>query len=79
MTDPDHGLRVSAARALRLGGGLIWVAAAIHFVALLPLVIGLVMGVDYFGARPFLAAALIILAAGIVILVPLVRLARRAG
>ncbi len=147
MTEPDHELRVFAARGLRLGGGLIWVAAAVHFVAipllrrtvaarltpeafefvwppfafsflldgillvplgftalycaggllrgerwatvlglttasvvaLLPVVIGLVMGPRYFGATPFLVAALVVLAAGIVMLVPLIRLARHAG
>ncbi|MFI5209037.1 MAG: hypothetical protein ACHQ2E_01215 [Gemmatimonadales bacterium] len=147
MTDPLQALRSGSARALRLGGGLIWAAAAVHFaalpllrrtvagrltpeafefvwppfafsflldgilliplgftalycaggvlrgerwatvlglatasvVALLPLVIGLVMGIGYFGAMPFLVAALVILAAGVVMLVPLVRLARRAG
>ena len=145
MTRTPHALRLSAARTLRLGGGLIWVAAAIHFVALpllrrtvagqltpeafafvwpplafsflldgillvplgftalycaggilrgerwatvlglttasvvvlLPLVVGLVMGIRYFGATPFLVATLVILAAGILMFAPLVRLAHQ--
>ncbi len=33
MTDIGVARRTTAARALRLGGGLVWIAAVIHFVA----------------------------------------------
>jgi hypothetical protein len=147
MTDMGIARRIVAARSLRLGGGLLWVAALIHFLALpflqrtvvrelspadyafvwppfafsfildgilllplgltalycaggvlrgerwatglgltialvvlsLPIVIVLVMGFRYLAAPAFLAATLVVLAAGIAMLVPMVRLARSAA
>jgi hypothetical protein len=147
MTDTGIARRTAAARSLRLGGGLLWIAALIHFVALpllqrsvarqlspadyafvwppfafsfildgillfplgltalycasgvlrgerwaaglgltialvvlsLPIVIVLVMGFTYLSALPFLAASLVVLAAGIAMLVPVVRLVRNAA
>lgn len=139
--------RALAARALRLGGGLIWVAVLIHFAAYpflrrtiadrlpadafafvwppfafsflldgvlllplgftalyaaagilrgerwatvlgmatavvvltLPVLLVLVMGAEYFSAVPFLLATLVMVAAGLAMLVPLVQLAREAA
>lgn len=139
--------RTLAARALRLGGGLLWLAAAIHFgafpflqrtvastlpadayafvwppfafsflldgilllplgftalycgggvlrgerwatvlglataitVLTLPVVLGAVMGLRYFAATPFLVATLVMPAAGLSMLVPLVQLTRGAA
>ena len=146
VTDLAVARRTSAAHALRLGGGLLWLAALIHFVAFpllqrtvannlpadayqfvwpplalsflldgilllplgftalycargvqrgerwarvlglttatvvlsLPVVLGLVMGSRYFSATPFLLATLVILAAGLAMLLTLVRLARNS-
>jgi hypothetical protein len=140
-------LRSLAARALRLGGALLWVAALIHFAAFsllrrtvaarlpaeafafiwppfafsflldgilllplgftalyaatgvrrgerwatvlglataivvltLPVLLGVVMGSGYFAAAPFLTAMLVMVAAGLAMLVPLVQLARDAA
>ena len=147
MTDTSTARRILAARALRLGGGLLWIAAAIHFVALpllqstvarnlprdayefvwppfafsfildgvlllplgftalysaggvlrserwatvlglstaivvliLPVLIVLVMGVRYFSATPFLVATCVVLAAGLAMTLPLLRLVRNAA
>lgn len=147
MTAPIPSYRRGAARALRLGAVLIWVAAAIHFIALpllrrsvasqlapeayafvwpplafsfvldgllllplglaafysadgilrgerralvlgftitlvvlaLPIVLVLIMGFRYFMAPAFLAATLVILAAGIAMTVALLRVVRNAA
>jgi len=139
--------RKTAARALRVGGMLLWVAAGIHFVALpllrqsvaptlspaafdfvwpilaftfsldgvlllplgfvaiysarglvqgerwartlglicsvtvliLPFLLIGVMGLRYFSAKPFLAAAIVIAAAGVSMTIPLLRLERSAA
>ena len=138
----EFSRRKIAARALRIGGALLWIAAGIHFVALpllrqsvapslprdafdfvwpilaftfsldgvlllplgfvaiycargivqgerwartlglicavtvliLPFLLILVMGLRYFSATPFLAAAIIIAAAGLSMTIPLLRL-----
>jgi hypothetical protein len=143
-TPLEAAQRTSAARALRLGGILLWVASAIHFIALpllrqtiaaqlphdaftfvwppfafsfvldgilllplgftsfycaggvlrgerwatvlgltcaivvllLPAVIVLVMGTRYFSATPFLIATLVVLAAGLAMTLPVLRLFR---
>ena len=147
MSAIDFSPRITAARALRLGGTLLWVAAAIHFLALpllrravasqlppdsyafvwpplafsfildgilllpigftalycargvlrgerwavvlglssaivvliLPVVLVLIMGTSYFAALPFLIATLVVLAAGLMMTVALLRLVRNTG
>lgn len=147
MTATIPSYRTGAARALRLGAALLWIAAGIHFTALpllrrsvasqldpdayafvwppfafsfilngilllplglaalysaggilrgqrwaiflglsialvvlaLPIVLVLVMGFRYFGAPTFLVAALVILAAGLAMTVPLLRLVRKSA
>ena len=147
MTPTLPSLRAGAARALRLGTGLLWLAAAIHFIALpllrrtvasqlapdayafvwppfafsfildgilllplglsalysaggilrgerwamvlglsialvvlaLPIVLVVIMGFRYFVAPAFLVATLVILAAGLAMTVPLLRLVRHAA
>lgn len=48
-------------------------------VLLLPVVLWLVLGGGYFAALPFLIATIVILAAGLAMLIPLVHLARHAA
>ena len=147
MTTLNPSPRAAAARALRLGGVLLWVAAAIHFLAvpllrqavadrlsaeafafvwppfafsfildgvlllplgftafycaggvlrgerwamvlgltcaivvlLLPAIIVAIMGFSYFSAPPFLVATLVVVAAGVTMTLPLLRLVRNAA
>ncbi len=69
---------IYCARGVRTGERWAWVLGLVSSgaVSLLPIILVSVMGVRYFSAKPFLAAAIVITAAGLMMMIPLLRLPR---